>query len=201
MNMNGQRIFFTLIYFFFFIAFIGSAFLVILYSLGAPTIAHDKDITIVDQTGLVISEEAQVINDIKEVPHYLLEGVILAEDQHFYDHFGIDLRGIARALLRNMESGQLKEGASTISQQLARNLYLSHEKTWSRKAKELYYTIRLEMFYSKEQLLTAYLNTIYFGHGAYGISEASQFYFGKQVDDLSLAEATMLIGIPKGPTY
>ncbi|HZW68946.1 MAG TPA: PBP1A family penicillin-binding protein [Pseudogracilibacillus sp.] len=199
--MNGQRIFFTLIYFFFVIAFIGGAFLVILYSLGAPTIAHDKDITIVDQTGLVISEEAQVINDIKEVPHYLLEGVILAEDQHFYDHFGIDLRGIARALLRNMESGQLKEGASTISQQLARNLYLSHEKTWSRKAKELYYTIRLEMFYSKEQLLTAYLNTIYFGHGAYGISEASQFYFGKQVDDLSLAEATMLIGIPKGPTY
>src|SRR5699024_5382059 len=70
-----------------------------------------------------------------------------------------------------------------------------------RKIKELYYTIRLEMFYSKEQLLTSYLNTIYFGHGAYGISEASQFYFGKQVDDLSLAEATMLIGIPKGPTY
>lgn len=199
--MNGQRIFFTIIYFLFVIAFIGGAFLVVLYSLGPPSMAQDKDITIVDQTGLVISEEVQVIDDIKDLPDYLIEGVILAEDQHFYDHFGIDIRGIARAILRNMESGQLKEGASTITQQLARNLYLSHEKTWSRKIKELYYTIRLEMFYSKEQLLTSYLNTIYFGHGAYGISEASQFYFGKQIDDLSLAEATMLIGIPKGPTY
>lgn len=199
--MNGQRVFFILIYCLFVVAFIGGALLVTLYLLGPPTIAHDKEITIVDQSGTIISEETQVIDDMNKLPDYLIEGVILAEDRHFYEHFGIDLRGIARALLRNLESGKLKEGASTISQQLARNLYLSHEKTWSRKVKELYYTIRLEMFYSKDQLLTAYLNTIYFGHGAYGISEASQFYFGKDAADLSLAEATMVIGIPKGPTY
>src|SRR5699024_7383094 len=132
---------------------------------------------------------------------FLIDGVILAEDRHFYEHFGFDLRGIARAFIRNIEAGQLKEGASTITQQLARNLYLSHEKTWTRKLKELYYTIRLEMFYSKDDILLTYINSIYFGHGAYGINEASLFYFGKYADNLSLAEATMLIGIPKGPTY
>src|SRR5699024_10470227 len=96
---------------------------------------------------------------------------------------------------------RLKEGASTITQQLSRNLYLSHEKTWIRKLKEAYYTIRLEMFYTKETILAEYVNNIYYGHGAYGIGAASVLYFKKDVLDLTIAEAALLSGIPKGPTY
>ena len=95
----------------------------------------------------------------------------------------------------------MKEGASTISQQYARNLYLTHEKTWTRKIKEAFYTIRLEMFYTKEEILEGYLNTIYYGHGAYGIEAASYLYFDKSAADLTVAEAAMLAAIPKGPTY
>src|SRR5690606_36333021 len=89
----------------------------------------------------------------------------------------------------------------TITQQLARNLYLSHEKTWERKWKEAFYTLRLEMFYSKEEILESYLNTIYFGHGAYGIEAASSYFFDKSARELTLAEEAMLAGIPKGPSY
>src|SRR5690625_3720216 len=95
----------------------------------------------------------------------------------------------------------MKEVASTISQHYAKNLYLTQEKTWLRKIKEAFYTIRLEMFYSKDEILTGYLNTIYYGHGAYGIESASKKYFNKHADDLTLAEAAMLAGVPKGPTY
>lgn len=199
--MNIQRVFFSLIYFLFVLAFVIGSFLIVVYALGPPKMDNYDYIRIVDQHGDVINDVADKLEQIDDIPSYIVEGITLAEDRHFYDHYGLHLRGIARALMRNIEAQQLKEGASTITQQLARNLYLSHEKTWTRKLKELYYTIRLEMFYSKDEILTAYLNTIYFGHGAYGISEAAQFYFGKEIKHLSLAEATMLIGIPKGPTY
>src|SRR5690625_6762292 len=95
----------------------------------------------------------------------------------------------------------MKEVASTISQHYAKNLYLTQEKTWLRKLKEALYTIRLEMFYSKDEILSGYLNSIYYGHGAYGIETASHVYFGKAAKELTLAEATILAGIPKGPTY
>lgn len=199
--MNLQRIFFSLIYCLFVFSFVIGCSLLIIYSFGPPAIEHTEGVTIVDQNGSVLNNTAQNLRHIDELPDFLVQAVLLAEDRHFYDHFGIDLRGIVRAFIRNIEAGQLKEGASTITQQLARNLYLSHEKTWTRKLKELYYTVRLEMFYSKDEILTTYMNSIYFGHGAYGLNEASQFYFGKNADDLSIAEATMLIGIPKGPTY
>lgn len=199
--MNIQRLFFTLIYCSFILAFISGGFLIFVYALGPPEIENNNPITIVDRHGASLLDDVKEIEQLDDLPPYIIDGIILAEDRHFYNHYGLHLRGIARALIRNIEAQQLKEGASTITQQLARNLYLSHEKTWTRKLKELYYTIRLEMFYSKDEILTAYLNRIYFGHGAYGISEAAQFYFGKTVSQLSLAEATILIGIPKGPTY
>src|SRR5699024_8136320 len=199
--MNVQRIFFGLIYCLFVLSFIAGSFLIIVYSLGPPEMESKGQVTIVDQNGEIINNTMDTVNNLDDLPTYLVEGIILAEDRHFYNHYGLDLRGIARAFIRNIEARQLKEGASTITQQLARNLYLSHEKTWTRKLKELYYTIRLEMFYSKDDILMTYLNTIYFGHGAYGISEASEFYYGKNPSTLSIAEATMLIGIPKGPTY
>lgn len=110
------------------------------------------------------------------------------------------MKGMARAVLVNLEEGNRTQGASTLTQQLARNLYLSHEKTWTRKAKEALYTMQLEMKYSKDEILNMYLNNIYYGHGAYGIEAASQMYFGKSAADLDLAESTMLAGIPKGPT-
>lgn len=199
--MNMQRIFFSFIYCLFVFSFLVGSSLLIIYSFGPPVIDHEERVTIIDRNGNVLNDTIQHVENIDTLPPFLVQGVILAEDRHFYEHFGFDLRGIARAFIRNIEAGQLKEGASTITQQLARNLYLSHEKTWTRKLKELYYTIRLEMFYSKDKILQTYINSIYFGHGAYGINEASQFYFGKTTDDLSIAEATMLIGIPKGPTY
>mgnify|MGYP001236393723 CR=1 FL=1 len=199
--MFAQRLFFTFIYSIFFILFLVSLFLLFVYWLGPPPIEDEVGITIVDSTGQIIDDSKPTIVPLDEMPDYLVDALILTEDQNFYQHFGFDIRGIARAVIRNIEAGQLREGASTITQQLARNLYLSHEKTWNRKIKESFYTVRLEMFYSKDTILTMYLNSIYFGHGAYGIGEASELFFDKKVHELSLAEATMLMGIPKGPTY
>src|SRR5690625_6995149 len=99
---------------------------------------------------------------------YLTEATILIEDQRFYKHKGLDVKRIIGAAIEDIKSKSLKEGASTLTQQYARNLYLSHEKTWTRKLKEAFYAIRIEMFYSKQDILEGYLNTIYYGHGAYG---------------------------------
>lgn len=131
----------------------------------------------------------------------LLHATLAIEDQRFYDHLGFDMKGMARAVLVNVEHLKAKQGASTLTQQLARNLYLTHERTWKRKFKEAMYTIQLEMHYSKDEILALYLNQIYYGHGAYGAEAASQLYYGKHAKDLSLAESAMLAGIPKGPKY
>ncbi|MGG1878614.1 PBP1A family penicillin-binding protein [Paenibacillus cisolokensis] len=138
---------------------------------------------------------------LADISPNLIKATLAVEDRKFYDHPGFDLKGMARALLVNLEHMDTKQGASTLTQQLARNLYLSHEKTWTRKLKEAKYTAQLEMKYSKDQILEMYLNEIYYGHGAYGIESASLMYFGKSAKDLSLAESAMLAGIPKGPTY
>nr|WP_116192460.1 PBP1A family penicillin-binding protein [Paenibacillus taihuensis] len=138
---------------------------------------------------------------LKEISPYLLEATLAIEDQRFYEHIGFDLKGMARAAVVNVEHLSRKQGASTLTQQLARNLYLTHERTWSRKLKEAMYTIQLEMHYSKDEILALYLNEIYYGHGAYGAEAASELYFGKHVSELTLAESAMLAGIPKGPKY
>lgn len=138
---------------------------------------------------------------LSQISPLLIEATLAVEDRKFYEHSGFDLKGMARAVLVNLEEGNRSQGASTLTQQLARNLYLSHEKTWTRKAKEAVYTMQLEMKYSKDEILNMYLNNIYYGHGAYGIEAASRMYFGKSAADLDLAESTMLAGIPKGPTY
>jgi len=133
-------------------------------------------------------------------PH-LIDATLSIEDQYFYDHNGFDLQRIAGAALTDLKNLSLEEGASTLTQQYARNLFLSHEKTWARKLKEAFYTVRLEMYYSKDELLEGYLNTIYYGHGAHGVEAASRHYFDKSASDLSLAESAMLAAIPKGPSY
>ncbi|MBP2076259.1 transglycosylase domain-containing protein [Oceanobacillus polygoni] len=175
------------------------------FLLGPPKLANDQATIIYDREEEVISEQHGGLTkhwiSLDEISPAIIDATLQTEDQHFFEHQGFDLKRIAGAIMKNIRNSSLKEGASTISQQYARNLYLSPEKTWTRKLTEAFYTIRLEMFYSKEEILEGYLNTIYYGHGAYGIEAASHYFFDKEAKALSLAEATMLVGIPKGPTY
>src|SRR5690625_3057654 len=196
-----KRLFRTMLYFGVILLLAISCLLFAVYHLGEPGLENEAGVIIVDKNGEILNKKEAGQISLDELPTYLIDGYLLAEDRHFYDHYGFYLRGIVRAILRIFDQRKLKQGPSTITQQLARNLYLTHEKTWIRKIKQYFYSLRIEMFYSKDTIIETYLNSIYFGHGAYGISEASQFYFGKRVADLSVAEATMLIGIPRGPTY
>jgi penicillin-binding protein 2D len=138
---------------------------------------------------------------LKDISPYAVQATLAIEDRRFYDHLGFDIRGMGRAALVNLQSLSKKQGASTLTQQLARNLYLTHERTWKRKLKEAAYTAQLEMTYSKDEILTLYMNQIYYGHGAYGIEAAADRYFGKHAKELTLAESAMLAGVPKGPKY
>ncbi len=137
---------------------------------------------------------------LDDISPYLIEATINTEDKNFYNHIGFDYLRILKALVVNVTSGKTVQGASTITQQYAKNLFLDFDKTWQRKWDEMWYTIAIETHYSKDEILEGYLNTINYGHGKYGIETASQFYFGKSARDLSLAEAAMLTGIPKSPS-
>lgn len=136
-----------------------------------------------------------------EIPESIIDGVVAVEDKSFFYHLGFDPLRIAKAMFVNVTSGSIQQGGSTITQQYAKNQYLTNEKTWKRKAKEAFLAAQLEMHYSKEQIMEGYLNTIYYGHGIYGIYDASYFYFGCAPDALNTAQIAMLIGIPNGPSY
>ncbi len=138
--------------------------------------------------------------DPRELPDYLIEAFLSTEDRRFYEHPGVDLRGTLRAALANARSGGVVEGGSTITQQLARNLFLSPEQTYDRKFREALLALRLEGRLSKDAILSLYLNRIYLGAGAYGIESAALTYFGKSARDVTLAEAAMLAGLPKAPS-
>ncbi|WP_028609491.1 transglycosylase domain-containing protein [Paenibacillus harenae] len=138
---------------------------------------------------------------LADISHYVVDATLAIEDRRFYEHRGFDMKGMARAVMVNVQSMSARQGASTLTQQLARNLYLTHERTWQRKIKEAMYTVQLEMNYSKDEILGMYLNQIYYGHGSYGIEAAAMMYFNKHASELSLAESAMLAGIPKGPKY
>lgn len=154
--------------------------------------------------GTVVSEIPQPFNrinlDSADIPLFLKELFVVSEDQHFYDHPGFDLPAIGRALAINMHSSDIKQGASTITQQLARNLYLNTEKSYNRKLSELLYAYEIERNYSKEEILELYINAIYFHNGVYGIEAASQYYFQKQTKELSKAELAFLASIPNNPS-
>jgi len=171
--------------------------------LPASSISHASQL--VDRNGELISYFHTGVNrravTLSEMSPHIVQATLAIEDHRFYSHFGFDLKGLARAVIVNVSSLSAKQGASTLTQQLARNLYLTHEKTFERKIKEAIYTAQLEMKYSKDDILEMYLNQIYYGHGAYGIEAASRYYFDKPASDLDLAESTMLAGIPKGPKY
>ena len=137
---------------------------------------------------------------IADIPLLLRQAVIAVEDRKFYDHPGIDVEGILRATLVNIQNGEISEGGSTITQQLARTLFLSNEQSFSRKAWEAGFAFSIETQLSKDKILELYLNTIYFGENAYGVTAAAKKYYSKNLKDLNLDEITMLAGIPNGPS-
>lgn len=145
------------------------------------------------------SQKKEWVN-LDNISDYLIKSTIYTEDKHFYQHFGFDFLRIGKALYTNIIHHNTNQGASTISQQYAKNLFLDFDKTWKRKWDEMWYTMRMEANYSKDEILEGYLNTINYGHGKYGIESASKFYFGKPAKDLDLAESSLLAAIPKAPS-
>ena len=138
---------------------------------------------------------------LDDISSYVKDAIISVEDKNFYEHRGFDYPRILKALYINIKDGKIKQGASTISQQYVKNLFLTFEQTWKRKIDEAYLTFELETHYSKNEILEGYLNTIDFGAGNYGIMQASKYYFNKEAKNLTIEEATILVGIPKNPSY
>ena len=146
--------------------------------------------------------ERRFLKPLQEIPQNLTQAVIATEDARFFEHPGLDIVGIFRAAWANIRHGGRKvQGASTITQQLARSLFLSSERTFDRKLRELILAYKMELVLTKEQILEMYLNQIYFGQGAYGVAAAAQSYFGKELSELTLAEAAFLAGLPKSPNH
>ena len=137
--------------------------------------------------------------ELSDISPYLIDAVISIEDKNFYHHQGFDYLRIAKAMIENVKSKSIVQGASTISQQYIKNMYLDFDKTWKRKAEEALLTLELEVHYSKDEILEGYLNSINYGQGNFGITSASRYYFDKEPKDLSLEEAIILAGIPKNP--
>ncbi len=144
--------------------------------------------------------EKRVYVPLSRMSKFLIQAVLAVEDARFYQHVGIDYRRMIKAAFTNIEQGKIREGASTITQQLTRSLFLTPERTLQRKAKEILLSLKIERTLTKDQILEFYLNQVYFGHGAYGAQVASRTYFGKDVSRLTHAEAAMLAGVLKAPT-
>jgi penicillin-binding protein 1A len=138
--------------------------------------------------------------NIQDLPSHLIYAIIATEDRRFYEHPGIDIQGITRAMVTNIVKGRLSQGGSTITQQLAKNLFLSHERTIKRKVQEIILSVWLENRLTKDEILSAYLNRVYFGSGAYGVDAASRIYFNKDVKDISVSEAALIAGLLKAPS-
>ncbi len=159
--------------------------------------------TVVDRQGQVIGEffeERRRLVALEDVPEHVINAFIASEDDAFYEHSGIDYRSIARAAWIDLTAGEIKQGASTITQQTVKSLLLTPERRFERKIKEMILARRIERYFTKEEILTLYLNQIYLGSGAYGVAEAGRTYFGKELDELSVGEAALLAGLPAAPT-
>ena len=144
-------------------------------------------------------EQNRIVVSLNNIPENVKQAFIAIEDERFFDHFGFDIIGSLRAAYVNMQAGTIVQGASTITQQLAQNAFLTTETTYRRKIQEIWLAIQLERSYGKEEILELYLNRIYFGNGAYGVEAAAQIYFGKNVSDLNITEAAMLAGTVRSP--
>ncbi|WP_157015075.1 transglycosylase domain-containing protein [Mesorhizobium xinjiangense] len=163
----------------------------------------DFAVTFLDRYGNEIGQRGLIQRDsvpVDELPDHVVKAVLATEDRRFFDHFGIDFMGLARAMTENVRANSVVQGGSTITQQLAKNIFLSNERTYERKIKEAFLALWLETNLSKEEILQLYLDRAYMGGGTHGISAAADFYFDKNVRDLNLAEAAMLAGLFKAPT-
>ncbi len=172
------------------------------------TLTDDSDDTISERLSRIIFLKRAVnsrldcshYTRIDEIPTSMQQAIVAVEDKRFYDHHGFDIEGIMRATLVNLQQGEIDEGASTITQQLVKNLFLTHERSFGRKAEEFLLSLAMEFNYSKDEILEMYLNTIYYGSNFYGIEEAAEGYFGKRPSELQLPEAAMLAGLPNAPS-
>ncbi|MDO5059852.1 MAG: penicillin-binding protein 1A [Neisseria sp.] len=166
------------------------------YQPKMPLMIYSSDNKLIGMYG----EERRAFTKIEDFPKVLKDAVIAAEDKRFYEHWGVDVIGVARAMVGNISAGSAQSGASTITQQVAKNFYLSSEKTFTRKFHEALLAYKIEQNLSKDEILELYFNQIYLGQRAYGFTAAAQVYFNKPVQKLSLAEATILAGLPKAPS-
>jgi len=148
-----------------------------------------------------VYKENRALVPLRDIPGYMQQATVAVEDRRFWTHRGISPRDMLRAAWVNVISGGVRQGASTITQQLVRNIWLSHERTWDRKFKELLLAIEVERHFSKQEILEMYLNEVCYGHGAYGVGTAAATFFGKRPDELTLGEATLLAGLPKAPAH
>ena len=185
----------------------GISIVVLLYSIAyllpAPHLGKSEYIKAYDQKSQLFYQSQQQSDDVSldDVSTDFLASLVAIEDHRFFNHRGFDPISIMRALKANFVSGEKSQGASSISQQYARLLFLTNQKTWSRKLTEAFLTMRIEAHYNKKTILQGYMNTVYFGHGLYGISQASKYYFNKTPKELDLNEASMLAGVINGPEY
>ena len=164
---------------------------------------EDLAVTFLDRYGQEVGRRGIKHDDsvsFDELPENLIEAVLATEDRRFFDHFGVDVIGTLRALTVNARADTVVQGGSTITQQLAKNIFLSNKRTLERKIKEAYLAVWLEFRLPKKEILRLYFDRAYLGGGAFGVQAASQFYFGKSVRDLTLAEAAMIAGLFKAPT-
>jgi penicillin-binding protein 1A len=147
-----------------------------------------------------IGEQRRIPVTYEQIPPLVRQAFLAAEDDAFFQHSGVDYLGILRAVLVNLVSAEKAQGASTITQQAARNMFLTLDKTWRRKLAELFVTWRMEREFSKQEILGLYLNVIYFGQRSYGVAAASEAFFGKPLDELSVSEVATLAGVPQAPS-
>lgn len=165
--------------------------------LSQPTVIYDKDGKVASNVSTNRTNGIQ----IKNIPKFVPNAVVAIEDERFYQHGGFDIRGIARAFFGNLFTGHITAGGSTLTQQLAKNALLSSERTYTRKAEELFLAVKMEKVYTKDEILQMYLNQVYFGSGAWGIGNASKKYFNKDINQVTISEAAMLAGLLHAPDY
>lgn len=186
--------------------------LVVLYALALPAFLDFDEgkmltgkfaVTLLDQNGNELGKRGILHNDavpLEEIPDYLVKATLATEDRRFYEHYGVDFYGTARALFTNIQANDVVQGGSTITQQLAKNLFLTSERSIDRKIKEVFLSFLLESRHTKEEILKLYFDRAYMGGGAFGVEAAALFYFNKSVRDLTMAEAALLAGLFKAPT-
>ncbi|MER9182719.1 penicillin-binding protein 1A [Mesorhizobium sp. M0159] len=191
---------------------LGAGGIVVLLALALPAFQitagdwrtqGDFAVTFLDRYGNEIGQRGIIQRDsvpVDEMPDHVIKAVLATEDRRFFDHYGIDVLGLSRAIFENVRANSVVQGGSSITQQLAKNLFLTNERTFERKIKEAFLSLWLEANLSKKEILQLYLDRAYMGGGTFGIEAAADFYFGKSVKDLNLAEAAMLAGLFKAPT-